>query len=456
MLFQDRPPPLISESQETGHNDRPQPGHVQSDLLKTRSAIPFSLNDLADHSQSRPLPYNPPTPPPDDDGIEEMDWTPSQQPLPPASKYRMPVPTIPQPSPFYGHLPPAPISQAHRLRNPPNQPTFRKASAIQKQSFFNRRLTHLEPDNVSEASSDCFDSPVKSIMKSEFASPEFAAPRFFPKSDYEMDTGLESIFSKAFSIAEEPHELRVARELKQKTADKQTHNALTPRYQGISLLTLAVSFLAWVLAPMKPHLTVPIRHTCLGVAAAVAIRGLLGTIQRDKEYWRWSDMFIYGFELGLATFLGSIPKLSPSDVTTDEINLVGIIFLGVMNLQELWIWISKPRNSAPVLSFQDLKPPPKALIPPTAKPTAVPKSTKIPKQKANSTAPPVAQAEQRTTRSKSRREMNMNMNMNTPAASGLGSLSLGGDNNNDDDEDAGMGSLTLNSRGKRGQLRRKL
>jgi hypothetical protein len=380
-----------------------------------------------------------------------MDWTPSQAPLPPASKYRIPVPTIPQPSPFYGHLPPAPISQAHRLRNPPNQPTFRKASATQKQSFFNRRLTRLEPDNVSEASSDCFDSPVKSINKSEFASPEFAAPRFFPQSDHEKDTGLESIFSKAFSIAEEPHELRVARELKQKSAHEQTHEFLVPRCQGISFFALAVSFVAWVLAPTKPHLALRIRHVCLGAAAIVATRGLLGTIQRDKIYWRWSDMFIYGFELGLATFLGGIAKLPARDVNTDEISIVGIIFLGTMTLQELWIWISKSRHLPSV--SQDPKPPSKA---PTKR-TVISESTKIAKEP-NPTAPPVAQADhpaisdRRATRSKSRREMNMNMN--PAAASGLGALSLGG-NDDDDDDDAGVGSLTIGLRGNRGRLRRK-
>lgn len=32
----------------------------------------------------------------------------------------------------------------------------------------------------------------------------FAQPRFFPKSDYENDTGLENLFGKVFSLGEEP------------------------------------------------------------------------------------------------------------------------------------------------------------------------------------------------------------------------------------------------------------
>lgn len=446
MLFHDGITPLIQQSQDLpseGQYGR-SPGQNRSETPKTRSAVqprPFPLNDLApDHVRSRPLPYNPPTPPPDADGFEEMDWTPSQQPLQPAPKYQMTMPKIaPQPSPFYGHLPPAPLSQAHKLRNPPNQPTFRQATVAQKQSFFNRRLSQLDRDNMSEASTECFDSPTKTVNQSEVASPRFAEPRFFPPSDYETDTGLESIFSKAFSIAEEPHELRVARELKQQqqSADGKSLDVISPKLQALSFVTLAFSFLAWIFALSIPRLAVQIRLICLGVAAIVAGRGLLETVQRGKVYWRWSDMFVYSLELCSSVFLGKASKLPPKKGNSDELSMAGIAFLGIMFLQELWVWVSELEPTAPV------SPTPLPKLTPT-KPVV---KSLSPKKKGKQSvpvviAPPesnslVVTSDRRITRSKSRPET-----MSAAATNGLGGLSLGGSGgggSGGDDDEAKMG-----------------
>lgn len=435
------PAPLISQFEdipEEDHYDRPQ-GQKQSDILKTRSPVqpqPFSLNDLApDQSGSRLPRYNPPTPPPDEDGFEEMDWMPSQQPLPPASRYRMPAPKITQPSPFYGRLPPAPLSQAHKLRNPQNQPAFRQASVAQKQSFFSRGRSHLAADDISEASSDCVDSPTKSIIRSEVGSPQFAEPRFFPPSDYERNTGLESIFSKAFSIAEEPHELRVARELKQQSADRHTHDFLILKLQALLVPTLAFSFLAWIFAPSIPRLAVHIRLACLGAATLVAGRGLLETVQMGKVYWRWSDMFVYGVEFVISTVLGKASKVPPRNGSTDEVGMLGIVFLGVMFAQELWVWASKLESttvSIPASIPRDPQNLPKPA--PTTTPVVRSSSPKKEKQKqAKSSAPLVVVASDRTTRSQSSRGSS-----STAAASRLGGLSL-----LDGGHEAATGSLTL-------------
>jgi hypothetical protein len=79
---------------------------------------------------------------------EEMDWSPSQ----PTSIHRAfdsrnstqrgiqsfgQTPIVPQPSPFWFKVPPAPTTPAQQLRNPPNQPRLRVASHEVKENFFN-------------------------------------------------------------------------------------------------------------------------------------------------------------------------------------------------------------------------------------------------------------------------------------------------------------------------------
>ncbi len=61
-------------------------------------------------------------------------------------------------------------------------------------------------DGLSSMQLDDTFSP-SSEATSEALSPHkapFAQPRFFPKGDYENDTGLENLFGKVFSLREEP------------------------------------------------------------------------------------------------------------------------------------------------------------------------------------------------------------------------------------------------------------
>ncbi len=444
VLFQGSDAPLIPEPegiQGLTQRDQPQPGHRQLETSEIKSAVqsrPFTLQDLApDHSRSPVLPHNPPTPPPDEDGVEEMDWSPSQQPLPPPSKYQMPVPNITQPSPFYGHLPPTPISQAHRLRNPPQQPPFRKATATQKQGFFGRRISHLESDNTSEASTT--DSPIKSIIKSRVSSPQMAQPKFHYQAPNEMDTGLESIFSKAFSLAEEPREVRVARENKQKLADGHTDDGMNPKLQALSYITLALSIIAWLLAPKIPHWGVRVRLACLGVVSIVAGRGLIETMRRGKVYWIWSDIFVYGSEFCLATFLGRAIKFPLQEGNTDVVSLAGVVFLGAMFLQELWIWISKLGKGVTVVGEPNKRPPTEQ---PVLKSSSPKKENQSDAKAAVVAQPSSPVMSRRTTRSETRLERNK------AAANGLVGLNLGGDG-------AGVDALTLSSGGNEVRSRRK-
>lgn len=210
VLFQESPEPLgARRAQQTSSisESNQRKGDLYSSPAKP-STRPFSINDFAPRAQQQPPPYQPPTPPPDENDDEAMDWTPSQETnFRPTTIHRSFDSAVQQTerfqeSPFHGRLPPNIVSQNHRLRNPPNQPTFRKASTKQKQAFFNtpnkRGWRDEDSDAVSVAETTVTDS---SPMK-------FTSPKFFPQSDHHAETGLEDILASSFTIAEEPAEIR--------------------------------------------------------------------------------------------------------------------------------------------------------------------------------------------------------------------------------------------------------
>lgn len=354
VLFQDSPEPLISrrsqqDTSSIGHTHSYQPRRRRSlHNGQARAAIPpFHVSDLAPTPEQPLRPYRPLTPPSDTDESEAMDWTPSQEALRPAASYRdsKPTPAPVQPSPFYGRLPPDQVSQNHRLRNPPNRPTFQRASSPKRNNFFTRMVGNRNQDDVSGP-----DNEVTS---------QFAPPKFFPQSDYRADTGLESIFSTTFAIADEPAEIRTAREQEQRLS-QQYHlhrsQSLTSSHlfqRIISVLLLGLSCLAWFRAPKVSYLTLPLRLAGLGVAAVVAGKGLLQVIQRPAAYRSFSDMLLFGCELGLSIFLGRMVKTSPSVeipfATPDQQGLetVGMGLLIVMLVQEVWISVSEFRDVPP-------------------------------------------------------------------------------------------------------------
>ena len=210
VLFQESPEPLVARrvQQTSSISESKQPkGDLYSSLAKP-STRPFSINDFAPRAQQQPLPYQPPTPPPDENDDEAMDWTPSQETnFRPATIYRSFDSAVqqieqPQESPLHGRLPPNIVSQNHRLRNPPNQPTFRKASTKQKQAFFNTPNKRGWRDDDSDAIS------VTGTTVTDFSPMKFTSPKFFPQSDHHAETGLEDILARSFTIAEEPAEIR--------------------------------------------------------------------------------------------------------------------------------------------------------------------------------------------------------------------------------------------------------
>ena len=230
VLFQESPEPLIARRTQQSSSIS-EFNQAKGDLYTSPpkpSKRPFSINDLAPRVQQQPTPYQPLTPPPDENDDEAMDWTPSQETsFRPTTIYRSLDSAAQQAeqsqeSPFHGRLPPNIVSQNHRLRNPPNPPTFRKASTKQKEAFFNIPNKQAGRDEDSDAFS------VAESTAADLSPMKFSSPTFFPQSDHHAETGLEDILARSFTIAEEPAEIREKQKLGRKVEDRRRLVATGP------------------------------------------------------------------------------------------------------------------------------------------------------------------------------------------------------------------------------------
>lgn len=299
---------------------------------------PLSLNDLAPRTQGfQQALAHPPTPPPEEDEAEAMDWTPSQRPLPPAKTYLQAKP-VPVPSPFYGRLPPAPKSQAHKLRNPTISSSY--PVPFERENFFNRQNPIDEQDKYSEIGTEA-DALSR---RPSVASPAFAPPRFFPPQSDEIDTGLESIFSGAFNIDETPHEVRSARQQDESTPKSSLRrNPVSIILRLIFIFSLSISVAAWSNASNSPNSTVRIHLSSLSAAILVAFLGIMLTIQRTDYPWLWIDIIIYSSEIGFAAMIGS--AIQTKTIGYDRLRLPGLILLCGMILQEILVVASPLFNA---------------------------------------------------------------------------------------------------------------
>lgn len=328
--------PKVSSQNDTNTTQKLQQGddsgslQMRTNLSKPNSSSaykpPLSLNDLAPKTPGhQPALGHPPTPPPDDDEAEVMDWTPSQKALPPARPYLQAKP-VPVPSPFYGRLPPAPKSQAHKLRNPTTTSSYPVPS--ERENFFNRQNPIDEQDEYSEIGTEA-DSLSR---RPSVASPTFAPPRFFPQSN-EIDTGLESIFSRAFNIDETPHEIRSARpQVGSTVKSSPQRNPIPVILRLVFIFSLSISVAAWSNAPNDPSSTVRIHLSSLSAAILVAFLGIMLTIQRTDYPWLWIDLIIYSSEIGFATMIGS--AIQTKTIDYDRLRIPGLILFCGMILQE--------------------------------------------------------------------------------------------------------------------------
>ena len=236
------------------------------------------------------------------------------------------------------------MSQERRLRNPPKQPAFRKATDKQQQNFLDGLRSKVSRTSYAETESPVRDydedteSPTTPV---EFDSPrhlEMATPKFFPPSAFATDTGLESLFTGVFSLADDPPEVRAAQKAhEEQAASNQNANlkrSAWDRTGGIILLSFALW--AWSYAGKELSISQILRFTALGIAAVVSGRGLFEALRMDKTYWRLSDILVLGVELAVAIFLGSALKSSGmrDSPVSETLGSGPLWFLGILLLQE--------------------------------------------------------------------------------------------------------------------------
>lgn len=137
-----------------------------------------------------------------------------------------------EPSPFRGTLPPAPIGPAHRLRNPPNQRTFRKTPLAKQKDFFSKLMTANNAAGTNTKPHP--DEDASTIVDTEYRlanmSPnqlqkrriemDFAEPKLHLPPQHPVDTGLEAMFDSVFSIRDEPEEVQRQRAIEREQGHK--------------------------------------------------------------------------------------------------------------------------------------------------------------------------------------------------------------------------------------------
>lgn len=257
-----------------------------------------------------------PTPPPE---VDDMDWTPSVQHeiRPTHSVYeRDQKSALDGPLPFYGSLPAAPKPPAWNLRSQPSQP-----KPIEQV---------VEPNPFHRGPSQNPGSWTRNQGTNDAV---FAPPKFFPMSDHNASTGLESLFDQAFTI-KTPEEEGKENQQPQQTPQKNNRQPADTRgiliYQCFRLGLLLASLLTWFLSQFD-LLAVPgnyIEVASLGSASLIAGFALLEVLKQPIMYWNGMEILVYFAELAAAVHLGgNLPRVSFAREYFDRYGKLLLIFM---------------------------------------------------------------------------------------------------------------------------------
>ncbi|KAL8948304.1 MAG: hypothetical protein Q9222_005499 [Ikaeria aurantiellina] len=424
--FQENNQPLIPIDTRSETNTALRQDLGNAKIPRGLPTAPFPIEKLAPRVQQPS--YQPPTPPPEEEAeIMSMDWTPQHN-FRPASVYHAPrtQPVFNGPSPFHGVLPPAPVSWAQRLRNPPNQPAFHKASATKKQSFFGKGSKQVISDAASDVSSEI--SMVDHGLESEVGSPvKLAPPRFFAPAD-RMETGLESLFGDSFALD---------KDIPLSSGKAEHHNAeraalvraSKPSTRIMATIILAFACIAWDYSSMLPPAsTRQIRLTSLLIAGLIPAFNMLSIPALSEPQRSISSMIICFIEAIPAVALGYIVWNAHEDSVLPRITGLGLWYLLAMMVQEVWHLVSNtavdPDLTVNVPSDTARSMPQKREVVVSSQQPEEPRGQWINSASSRTTASAKAssvQLSQRTTRSMARQESRRD----SLGVDGLGSLSLG-------------------------------
>jgi len=260
------------------------PLHRKDDIqaFPINKLAPSTSNNM--YQQARQAPYRQATASPEPYGsdTDAMDWTPSTKSTltsfnPPIARSSPNVSAaMSGPSPFHGGLPAAPQPPAHRLLKPASlQPgALRKVSETQKDAFvtafstFGVRSGSTHPqyrDDDDETTATEDEGGLTRRVGKKRREMEIADPKFWPQSDFQKDTGLESMFGESFTMTDGPAGVRVRRG---RGAAIDGEAAASLSSGAIDAAQGGKSWTSWVMLGAVPT-------ACLGVAVLLVKGGVL-------------------------------------------------------------------------------------------------------------------------------------------------------------------------------------
>jgi hypothetical protein len=289
----------------------------------------FPMEKLAPPLSSASKPPAFPTPPRE---VDEMEWTPSApQPVlqPRASVSQRDKPSVfDGPSPFTGTLPPAPKPPAWNLRN---RSSTKPIEQVVQPNPFHR---------------DLYNPPNQWQLKAASPEPVFRPPSFFPTSDLNTSTGLETLFERAFDIDPEGPK----RDWKQPPPNQKSYSPPSRHlvFQYLRLALLLGSLSAWTFS-RNHQLSIPgnyIEACALGSASLIAGFALLEAVKRPLVHWNGMEILVYITELAAAVHLGAhLPQGSYEREYFDRYGKLLIVFMAV---QEGLGLLASYKGAAPV------------------------------------------------------------------------------------------------------------
>lgn len=265
---------------------------------------------------------------------EEMEWTPSQTQSqhrafnPPRSFQRQTqlfgeTPTGDQPSPFWYKVPPAPITPAQRLRNPPNQPRLRVSSQETKENFFNN-VTHR-----SSGSNAADGRPPLPRNEGSRQEVDFAQQKFFPPPPPSEAGNTLADLLTSFSLSNSETE-----------APKPARDSSATRHTCQSF-ALFLGLFFWNHALFNPTensrnvmLTVMIACVCIG-ARTVLDNTIFTTVAKKMTMLQGLGACLGGLESTAAGY--GIIEILADRGNCENCASLGTMLIGGMLVHEIWL-----------------------------------------------------------------------------------------------------------------------
>ena len=267
--------------------------------------------------------------------VEEMEWSPSRtrsqyrafnpppRALQPEIQHFGEAPASDQSSPFWYKLPPAPVTPAQRLRNPPPEIKLRVSSNEVKENFFNN-VTH-RTSGVDKTHHG------RSLDQSENAQQgiAFAQQKFFPPPPPSEAGNTLADLLTSFSLSNPEVE-------RTKSAEKSS--SVRHALQGLALF-LGLYFWNYTFINPSEHSTNIMLVVMIG-CALIGVRTILDNTVfavdgKMQPIWQSLGACFGGFECATAGY--GILEILAGRANCEDCASLGTILIGGMLVYEIWL-----------------------------------------------------------------------------------------------------------------------